>query len=178
MLGVLTVAIIQPGIVDITGASNGTTRQFSGVVDNDVGVSSDAVQIGLSEHNVEGAAIGQAGSHYSIILLGTHSQGLAANLDGGYAAKFQLRNHLIVHNILPSAGLCTDGGLEIHGLADIRIIDVSPAFVRILLDLLFDGGCRVLVRDFHAGLCGIQFAQSTHSRVDQIVAKLQLGNSS
>ena len=41
--------------------------------------------------------------------------------------------------------------------------------VGILLDLLFDGGCRVLVPDFHAGLCGIQFAQSTHSRVDQML---------
>ena len=41
--------------------------------------------------------------------------------------------------------------------------------VGILLDLLFDGGCRVLVPDFHAGLCGIQIAQSTHSRVDQML---------
>ena len=125
---------------------------------------------------MEGATIGQAGSHYSII--SPRSQGGAASRDGGYAAKFQSSIHLIVHNIVPSAGLCTDGGLEIHGLADIRIIDVSPFFVRILLDLLFDGGFRVLVRDFYAGLCGIQFAQSTHSRVDQIVAKLQVGNSS
>ena len=80
-----------------------------------------------------------------------------------------------MEHIVLRAGLGGDGALEVHGLADIRVVLIAVIVGGVLLDGLDVRGNLVLLLHHHVRIGGVQGAQRAQRGVYQIVAQIQTG---
>ena len=79
-----------------------------------------------------------------------------------------------MEHIILCASLRRDGALEVHGLADVRVVLLTVFAGGILLDGLDVRGHLVLFLHDHRRVGGVQGAQCAQRGIDQIIAKLQV----
>ena len=123
--------------------------------------------------NFKGAAVLRIG-YESIVT--TECQGTITDLDLHAAGiEGQAVAHLIVQDII--LGLTIDnvnGGLEIHGVADVGIVGIAPVTVGILLNLLVHSGLGVLFLDGHIRHGGVQRTQNAQVGLNQVITQCQI----
>ena len=151
-------------------ANLGVLIQGSGIGNDDLVVGLQRVAESLGESNIEGIAIG---SRSSDGIVGSIHSG-AVQGDAGDAAVGQTGRHFIMEHIILGTGLSGDGGLEVHGLADVGVVLLAVIAGGIFLNGLDVGGYFVLFFHDNIGIGGIQRAQRTQRGVHQVVAQLQI----
>ena len=79
-----------------------------------------------------------------------------------------------MEHIVLSAGLRGDGALEVHGLADVRVVGRAISAGGILFNRLDVGRLGVLLLDGYSRIRGVQRAQRAQRGIDQIVAQIEV----
>ena len=119
MLGFDVVGVGQPGLVGMIGIHIRIFLQLCGISHNQGSALEQAAAEGFAEFNVEGTAV--VGVMNYVIVAGSNGITAAGN-GNGIGMESKVLVHLIVQDIFGSVGACSDRGVEVDGLTDIRIV--------------------------------------------------------